>query len=174
VRTESERLFFALWPSPEVRERLAAVDTELPARHGRPVHPQDRHITLVFLGEVGPERRSCAEQAADRVRADRFELEIDHRGYWRRPRILWCGPSRTPDALLRLVESLQRELAVCGFEPETRPYAPHVTLARKSPPAAAGPLSRAIPWRVEELVLVRSVEGGPPPRYEVLRRWSLG
>jgi len=170
----SQRLFFALWPDDRVRAGLDALVGGLPEHRGRLVHPQDRHITLVFLGDVSVDRRACVEEAARRVSAGPCELRIDQVGYWPRPRILWCGASQVPEPLLQLVSALQRELEACGFRPETRPYAPHVTLARKARKVPNYLLSESISWPVRELVLVASSIDGPPPRYQVLRRWPLG
>ena len=174
MQADRERLFFALWPDDPVRERLAMVESELPSRHGKWVHPEDRHITLVFLGDVDPDQRPCIEQAADRVHGTPFHLEIDQIGYWRRPRILGCGPTHPPESLQRLVDDLQRELSICGFRPETRPYSPHITLARKARQVRFRWLDEPLPWPVREFVLVASQLGGEPPRYRVLRRWPLG
>ena len=64
-------------------------------------------------------------------------------------------------------------LADCGFEPERRPYAAHVTLARKARPLRFQELQRPLSWLVGDFVLVASRTGGEPPRYRVLKRWRL-
>lgn len=171
--TASERLFFALWPDDAVRAGLESLVRGLPEHRGRLVHPQDRHITLVFLGDVATERRACVEEAAQRVSATSCELIIDQVGYWPRPRILWCGASRVPESLLGLVSDLQRELKGCGFRPETRPYVPHVTLARKAHKVPSYLIPESLSWPVREYVLVVSNADQPPPHYQVLRRWPL-
>jgi 2'-5' RNA ligase len=167
-------LFFALWPDERVRAGLEALVQGLPEHRGRLVHREDRHITLAFLGEVSAEFRACAEEAAQRVSAPPCELFIDQVGYWPRPRILWCGATQVPEALLALVRTLQQELKECGFQPEARPYAPHVTLARKARKVPGYLLPENLSWPVREFVLVTSNMDGPPPRYQVLRRWPLG
>ncbi len=170
----SERLFFALQPEASVRAGLQGIAASLPEHRGRPVHPADRHITLVFLGEIGPEQRACAERAAAGVKGRPFELSIDRLGYWPRPRILWAGCSQIPETLLALVQRLQQALLACGFRPETRPFAPHVTLARKAHKLAGGELDRPLVWPVRSFVLMGSDLDAPPPRYRVLARWPLG
>ena len=170
----SERLFFALQPEPSVRDGLQGIAAALPEHRGRPVHPADRHITLVFLGEIGPEQRACAERAAAGIRARPFEMIIDRVGYWPRPRILWAGCSQTPEPLVALVHGLQQALLACGFRPERRPYAPHVTLARKAHKFSGGELEAPLAWPVGSFVLMGSDLDAPPPRYRVLARWTLG
>ncbi|MEA3278539.1 MAG: RNA 2',3'-cyclic phosphodiesterase [Pseudomonadota bacterium] len=168
----TERLFFAIWPGDEQRSALARIQRELPDRHGRKTHPEDLHITLVFLGDVGADQRGCAEAAADQAHGVPFELTFDSIGCFPRARVLWCGASILPDPLLKLARGLNRHLLGCGFPPERRPYAPHVTLARKARPIEAKSLTQPIQWPVSEFVLVVAREG-PAPRYQVLRRWRL-
>ncbi len=170
---EVRKLFFALWPDDSVREGLLGFSRALPAHGGRPPHPEDLHITLVFLGLVTPEQYPCVIHAADAVKAAPFSLAIDRVGYWQRPRILWCGPGKTPEDLTRLVLKLQQGLKACGFQPEKRAYSPHVTLARKARPVAGFSLERPLEWRPREFALVLSQDRGAPPRYRVLQRWPL-
>lgn len=168
------RLFFALWPDEAVRARLRAAQAAMPPRGGRPVHDADVHVTLVFLGMVDAARQACAERVAAAVHAERFVLRIDQQGYWPKPRVAWCAPGATPEALRQLVRRLTRALAGCGFAPEGRPYRPHVTLFRHSRAVPTGPLAEPFDWPASELVLVESVPRGDGPRYRVLARWPLG
>lgn len=169
----SQRLFFALWPDDDIRQGLMRVGSRLPRHDGRPPHPEDLHITLVFLGSVAPEQYPCVLDAAGQIHASSFELWIDRVGYWKRPRILWCSPAETPVALLELVSALQQALMSCGFQPEKRRYSPHITLARKARPVAAYRLSQPLLWRVGSLALVASHSGAEPPRYQVIKKWTL-
>lgn len=171
TETSPQRLFFALWPDPAVRRALAGLGREAAAGRGRPVHPEDLHLTLVFLGSVAPERLEQVTAAAGRVRFQPFELRLDHYGWWPRPRVLWCAPAEVPPPLPALFGELQRELAACGFAPEKRAYRPHITLARKVSRGRSGTLEEPIRWPVREFVLVSSRTHGDPPRYRVLKKW---
>ena len=167
------RYFFALWPDERVRRRMAKVAQAAGAK-GRVHHPEDIHLTLVFLGQVADQRQRCISEVADGIRGKAFEMRIDRTGYWPRPRIIWAGPSETPEPLSQLVFDLQNGLAGCGFEPERRRYKPHVTLYRKAARSAAGAVDPPIAWPVSEFVLAVSGGGAPDgPRYRVVRRWPL-
>lgn len=172
----TERLFFALWPDEGTRSALARVQRDLAPPNGRRVHPEDIHLTVVFLGPATPEQRDCAERTAAKVAARDgsvpFELMLERIGSFPRARVFWCGAPVCPPPLLELVVCLNRELRDCGFVPERRPYRPHVTLMRKARPVPAQDLRQPIRWRVGELVLVTGT--GAVPRYRVLRRWALG
>jgi 2'-5' RNA ligase len=167
------RLFFALWPDDAVRERLRAALAAMPPRGGRPVHVEDLHLTLVFLGRVDPDRQACAERVAAAVHAEQFVLRIDRQGYWPAPRVAWCAPGEVPDALRGLVRRLTRALEACGFAPERRPYRPHVTLFRHSRAVPTGPLTEPFDWPCRAFVLVESARAGDGPRYRVLGGWPL-
>ena len=168
----AERLFLALWPRAAPRLALAQVQAALPPRAGRATHPEDIHLTLVFLGPAGLEQRRCVEAAAGRARCHPFELVLDRVGAFPRARVLWCGADTAPPPLADLVLALRSELAGCGFALDNRPYCPHATLARKAPALEAYTLDPPIRWPVDSFVLAYGQEG-PPPRYRILRRWSL-
>jgi len=170
----NQRLFFALWPDDATRTALAEVAEDMPHQgRGRMVHPEDLHLTLIFLGDTPSENISCLTEAADSLHLPGFSLTLDRVECWGRGGILWCGPTETPSGLRDLFSSLQQGLAGCGFPPERRPFRAHITLARNArdrPPVA---LEHPILWQARELVLVRSELGRKPPRYSVLKRWSL-
>jgi 2'-5' RNA ligase len=168
-----QRLFFALWPDADTRAALHALQREPGPASGRPVHPEDIHQTLVFLGQVEAGRLPCVLAAADQVRASAVTLELTRLGYWRGPRVAWAAPAETPPDLLDLVDQLWGGLAVCGFDRETRPFQSHVTLARKARSFPTATLERPIPWKVRDFVLVTSLSVPEPPRYQVLQRWPL-
>jgi 2'-5' RNA ligase len=168
-----QRLFFGLWPDPAARQRLAALGTSLDVPGGRPVHPEDLHLTLQFLGPVPAQRLAAVLAAAEQVDGAPFELLIARTGYWRRPRIVWCAPLDTPPDLAALVSRLGERLAAVGYPPESRPYSPHVTLARKARGAPNGPLAEPIRWPATSFVLAASESVPEPPRYRILRRWPL-
>ena len=164
------RLFFALWPdaaAAEALERLAA-DVVLVAG-GRATPREKIHLTLAFLGEVDDLAR--AREAAESVRAAPFDMRLDCVGSFRRSRVAWAGSLEPNLELAAAQSSLEARLRERGFALEERPFAAHVTLARKterSLPRAAIP---AIGWRADELRLVRSMPGGN--EYVQLERWKL-
>lgn len=167
------RYFFAVWPPDEIQKRLAQAARRLSIQ-GRPQHAEDLHMTLVFLGQLSEAQRPCVEAVADALPGEAFSLAIDGVGYWYRPRVLWAGPSVTPEPLSRLVHDLQQGLKACGCEPERRHYKPHITLCRKAVRAKPVAITPAIEWPVSEFVLAVSGGGAPgTPRYRVLKRWPL-
>ncbi|HET7588266.1 MAG TPA: RNA 2',3'-cyclic phosphodiesterase [Gammaproteobacteria bacterium] len=168
------RLFFALWPDDAVREALHRTGRKA-VRHsgGKPVTPDNYHVTLKFLGHTDDEGYDCVCAAADAIRWQPFELHLDTLGFWPKPRILWLGTEQVPAALTALAHDLEQATEGCGFKPELRPYRPHVTLARKvSNPGQLGVVQPLV-WRPEAFMLAVSETRPEGAQYRVLRRWAL-
>jgi RNA 2',3'-cyclic 3'-phosphodiesterase len=173
LTSDTRRLFFALWPDDAVRSRLEVLTADLSVA-GRAIAGRNLHLTLAFLGSVNEVTQRCVEQAARTLPAHSFDLVLDEVGWFRRPRVLWVGASRTPEALAELVARLNESLAGCGFAPETRPFRAHVTLARKvgRGPPKPEPIS-PIAWPVSALVLVESMVASTGAEYHPLARWPM-
>lgn len=170
---ETRRLFFALWPDAAVRAALVEAARHVPVQ-GRAVDPADFHITLAFLGATDAARERCCREAADRLRAVPFTLTLDRAGHWPRPQVLWLAPAVHPPALHALATDLATALRGCGFQPEARPFQPHLTLARKVRRAVLPEAVRPVLWPVGDFVLVESGGGADGVRYAVRARWPLG
>ena len=170
----TQRLFFALWPDERLRAQLGRRMPPLAEGvHGRAQSPDQWHVTLVFLGAVADERQPAVWQAAERVVAAPFEVVFDALDHWRRPQVYCLAATQTPAPLVQLVAQLRAGLALEGFEPESRDYRPHVTLARNVKTARPGPLPEPLRWPADRFALVRSVTDPAGSRYEPLRWWNL-
>ena len=167
---KTRRLFLALWPDVGERAQLAALSATLSA--GRKVHPDNLHLTLVFLGATDDKRLLCYEQALRDLVVPPLTLRLDRSAHWARSRILWVGASRVPPELSSLVQDLNRRLEGCGFNPERRPFQAHITLARDfTGPAPPVELEQPVVWRTRQVALVESLQTGLGVRYAVLARW---
>lgn len=170
----THRLFFALWPDEPLRSALAPRIRALqPAGVGRPQRPDQWHVTLEFLGAVPASRVAAARDAAAQVLARPGELQFDAVEFWRRPEVLCLVAREVPPPLADLVAQLRAALAAQGFEPETRPFRAHVTLARKvSQPVSTAPFE-PLGWPVTEFALVESVTDRSGSIYTPLASWPL-
>lgn len=172
---DSERLFFALWPTPQQQAAWAEVARAvLPSGSGRPLPAQNLHLTLVYLGQVDSATRQALEARVDAIHVQPFELRLERFGHWRRPQVLWWGPRETPAPLQALVAALRRAAGDCGLEVEGRPYQAHMTLGRKVRRAPGRPQAAPQTWPVQDFALVRSNLLPAGAHYEILRRWPLG
>jgi 2'-5' RNA ligase len=127
------RTFVAIDLSEDIRGKARESQACLAQTGGRLaiVDPANLHITLKFLGEVDPAQIEPIIEALRSVRAVPFDLTVGHPvcNPPRRPRVIWCDVADGGEsaALARQVDDL---LLPFGFARETRPFRPHVTLAR--------------------------------------------
>jgi 2'-5' RNA ligase len=175
VTHSKRRLFFALWPDDTVRRRLMAAADLVTRTHdvaGRRIPAERVHLTLSFLGDQDADGERRAREAAVQVRAEPFDLTLDHAGSFHVSRAGWIGAARSVEPLDRLWLALVGALEHCSLAPDRRALAPHVTcwrnVRRRIGPVAVEP----IVWSVREFVLVHSVLGAQP-EYHVVSHWPL-
>jgi len=171
--TKSQRLFFALWPPLELSRELYSVAGRVLHGDGRRVPPENIHLTLAFLGSVKAPFRQCAERVASAIRTGSFTLTLEQIGCWPKSGILWAGPWQTPEPLSRLVRELNSGLAACGYVPEERAYAAHLTLARKIRRFNNNLSIDPLVWDVHQFSLVQSVTHADGAQYEIIHSWEL-
>lgn len=168
------RIFFALWPSPEVQTDLAkSAALVAKACSGRQLRAESLHLTLVFIGATPPDRVASLQKLMDAIRLPRFVLRLDQCGWWRHNGIVWAGTQTAPHGLIALNTALALGAEKLGFSLDVRPYVPHLTLAREAsrgPPAAAMP---ALNWNVGSFVMVASELTPEAPRYRILHEREL-
>ncbi len=99
------------------------------------VDPYNIHLTLKFLGSIAVDRISeiigVMEEAIQGIPP--FRLEVKDLGVFpnlRRVQVAWVGIKGEIDRLSQLQQHLESNLARLGFTPESRPFTPHLTLAR--------------------------------------------
>lgn len=178
---DHKRIFLALWPDEVTRAQLHAYQQKLkrdPALHaalqqGRPVKPDNLHMTLHFIGSVSSEVLQNLISALDLVHANTFEMEVDTAGYFPRPRVLWLGVSQMPPALPALVQQTAICVQQCIEAYEFQSFQPHITLFRKVRNPGELVQLPAIHWPVNSFALVESKTLPEGVQYEVLRSWPL-
>ena len=130
------RLFVALDLPACATAELAAMQPP-PVRGVRLEKVRQMHVTLHFLGKANVERTAAALAV---VAAPAFALTIEGVGQFPSADgavILWARVRESRE-LLGLHAAIAAALAGEGFQPEARPYTPHVTLARCGPQVAVG------------------------------------
>lgn len=172
-KTARMRLFTALEPPPHVVDALRGA-----VRRGRRhepglrwIPPEEWHLTLVFLGEIGPERLTLLGPALQRAAAAHPPLALELNGWGTFPRqsppasVLWAGVGGDARGLADLVEDLRRAAGEAGVETGERPYVPHITIARSRPARDLDATVEALGnpphlgWNASRVELVESVPG---------------
>lgn len=185
-RPEAEpwRLFVAVEVPIQVRRSLA--DAVVPMRERLPgarwVPIANQHLTLTFLGATWPRLVPWVGEVVAEVAArhGRFEVTLDGLGTFpndKRPRVLWAAVVDPTGRLGAIAHDLDEALA-SQFQPESRDFTPHLTLARLDGKTPFEPAGASVPaeagFAVQELVVFRSHLGRPTPRYEPIARQQLG
>lgn len=130
-RMSTVRLFYALWPSPQLAASLAQwAQAARPACGGRVMRTETLHLTLAFLGPVEAQLADTLAAATPGYGIAPGEVPLDHLGVFQRPRILWAGPRDTPPSLQAVHDDLWQRLAGYGLAKPPQPFRPHVTLLR--------------------------------------------
>lgn len=127
------RLFIALNFDKRTKEKILKVQKDLRTiGRGNFTRPENFHLTLVFLGEVEPNKLKLILETMDIMKMLKLELEFSHLGSFRRGNssLIWLGlkPNQT---LIKLQKELNTKLKSKGFDLDNRPYFPHLTLARR-------------------------------------------
>ncbi|WP_340016045.1 RNA 2',3'-cyclic phosphodiesterase [Paenibacillus sp. FSL K6-1318] len=150
---------------------------------------RDFHITLQFLGDtfvsdIGHLRKALRSAVAG-FRA--FELQLSGWGTFgleEAPKVLWKGVSGEVDPLLSLQKEIVKATSTLGYEAELRPFAPHITIARKFLGQLPGNENKGVSgvlpehstgansWMVEDVVLYVT-RLGQSPMYEVVDTFSF-
>lgn len=176
----SARLFVALDLPDAVVEKLAAWRAPLlrDARDLRALPPEALHVTLAFLGAMPEEAIAPLAALAASCAQDAREVSGLALGepLWlprRRPRALAVAIEDRHGRLAELQGRLVGQLAADGWhDPETRPYLPHVTIARSRGSAAARarhlPAPPSLAFAGAAVVLHRSHLSPEGARYERL------
>jgi len=135
---EQVRSFIAIELPDELKLGLAQLEAQLKMSKQpwvKWVDPYSIHLTLKFLGSIATDRISgitgAMEEAVQGISP--FHLEVKDLGVFpslRRVQVAWVGMSGEVDKLSQLQQHLESNLARLGFAPESRPFTPHLTLAR--------------------------------------------
>ena len=169
------KLFFALWPDESTRRALRCATRDITAG-GMRMPAANLHITLAFVGFVDAATQRCMEEAASKLSIAPFDIALDRIGSFGQ-KILWVGSSQPPEDLFALQQTLNAALAdSCGYQPEARPYRPHVTIERNLDAPLEAALGQPLRWRADRFALVESIASttpSTPPVYRSLREWPL-
>lgn len=168
------RIFFALWPDDALRESLQRASNTIPVeRPARRVPRYNLHLTLHFIGNVYFDQLDCLREQAKLVKMKAFELSIDCQGIFKKPRVAWLGCRETPAALLELHQQLGQRLRRCDYQPESRDYNPHVTMARKIDRIPEHESFEPISWRTSQFALIEVQQIDNGVQYRVIETYPL-
>ena len=177
------RLFVAVDFSAEAIEEATRVADEIRRRSRAPlrwVPSSNLHVTVRFIGHVAEDVDALITTVTAPVPLRPFDVALGACGAFPPSgavRVVWIGLTAGSRELSELSGTMDDRLRPFGFEPEGRPFSPHLTIARAERHARvprdlrdllAHVTVRPIVTRVERAVLYRSHLSPKGPRYEPL------
>jgi len=182
------RAFVALRMNAATEAAIASLLRELQEFGGGVtwVRSANLHLTLRFLGGAVPAAMLAPlDRALIQIGATTpaFQVRACGTGAFPnldRPRVVWIGLNGDPlMALAARVEAAARE---CGFAPEPRPYAAHLTIGRVRHLRGWAPIRELLAERanqefgqslVDSMILYQSVLGPGGSAYEEIARYPF-
>ena len=178
------RLFIALDIPAETRARLTEYmeRARLLAPEARWARVEGLHVTLKFIGHVEDAEVGKIKAALAPIKAIPFEVKFVGVGFFPNPnaaRVFWAGVDGG-DGLPKLASSIDAAMEKLGLPRETKPYHPHLTLARASmrPLRELKPLLAGLPpqfgtMTAHEFFLYLSQPQKGGSKYTKLERYAL-
>jgi 2'-5' RNA ligase len=189
---DNVRLFVACEVPDDVRETIGETIEGLRKKSGaavRWIRADGVHVTLKFLGEVPVKKLPAVKLAIQEAVVGHapFELEFSNIGTFggrEGLRLMWVGIAGDVLRLEALVRAVNAALAVVGFEPERRPFRPHLTLGRvrdeistrhraEIEVAVGKSTVPPVSWRTAQVSLMRSRLTTAGATYEVIATFPL-
>jgi len=135
---EQIRSFIAIELPDELKNKLFQLEAQLKSDKQswvKWVNPNSIHLTLKFLGNIAIDRVEEITKSMEEVAKGipPFCLKIEELGVFpnlRRVQVTWIGIDGEIDKLSQLQKGIESKLTRLGFAPESRPFTPHLTLAR--------------------------------------------
>ncbi|HEV7675678.1 MAG TPA: RNA 2',3'-cyclic phosphodiesterase [Candidatus Angelobacter sp.] len=178
------RIFIALDIPAEIRARLREYmeRARLLAPEARWARVEGLHVTLKFVGHVDDGVVQQIKSALASIKAAPFEVKFAGIGFFPNPkaaRVFWAGVDGGEN-LPRLASTIDAALEKLGFPRETKPYHPHLTLARTSvrplrelQPLLADPPPQFGTMTAREFFLYQSQLQKGGSKYTRLERFAL-
>lgn len=182
------RVFLAIELPPEIINGLKDVQGELRKAFpsARMANPAGMHLTVKFIGYAAEEDLLLISEVARRVAGATRPFIVLISGFGgfpsiTRPRVLWAGAKDGGESAVMSAQ-LDKELTVIGVKAETRPYKPHITLARINKPAVT-PVNQSLraakqsenigTARAEKLILFESHLKRSGAEYEAIEEFGF-
>ncbi|WP_435097808.1 RNA 2',3'-cyclic phosphodiesterase [Halorubrum sp. N11] len=195
------RAFFAVDLPDDLAPRIAEAQAAFEDADGlRFVDPEQTHITLKFVGEIGDSGDddtdtddttpalddviAAGEQAVETADVDPFECAVAGFGVFPSldyVSIVWAGVDAGSAELTALHEALETGTTALGVDPEDHDFTPHVTLARMNDARGKEVVQEAVRdcdpeigrFEADTVRLVSSTLTSDGPEYETVASFGL-
>ena len=183
------RSFLAIELPKPILSKIEEVQGDLRSTHAdvRWVSPEKIHLTLKFFGNIEESRIDPIFKSIEEPIRNTLPFSVRVRGggafpSLKNPRVIWMGLADGKEMLVSLQEQIEARLEKIGFEPEDRPFQPHLTLGRMKSSRGKEELVRRMEkyteeefgdFQVERVVLLKSDLRPSGPIHTLLRDIKL-
>jgi RNA 2',3'-cyclic 3'-phosphodiesterase len=173
------RYFIGIPLPQEVRKKLKIQNWPGLSRYkDEKLVPQNNwHITLAFIGHIEEDKKDeLAELLKVYQWGDTFKASVRHFGAFpnfEQAKILWMGLEKGSDKIEKLAQQLRNRLDEMEISYDSKPFVPHITVARLRSPknctklADNGKMKQEVNFEVNELILYNSEKEKHPYGIEV-------
>jgi len=184
------RSFLAIELPKTILKKIEEVQGDLRSTHVdvRWVNSGKIHLTLKFFGNIEESRVDPIFKTIEEVTRNTPPFSFKVRGvgafpHLKNPRVIWMGLVDGRETLISFQKQIETQLEEIGFQPEDRPFHPHLTLGRMKSSRGKEELVRRLgkfkeeefgTFQVERVVLFKSDLKPTGPIYTPLKEMRLG
>ncbi len=184
------RSFLAIELPKPILRKIEEVQGDLRSTRAdvRWVNPEKIHLTLKFFGNIEELRIEPIFKSIEEPIRNTLPFSLEVRGvgafpHLRNPRVIWIGLVDGREVLVSFQKQIETQLEKIGFQPEDRPFHPHLTLGRmkssRGKEELVGRMERHKEeefgdFQVERVILFKSDLKPSGPIYTLLKEIKLG
>ena len=184
------RSFLAIELPKPILGKIEEVQGDLRLTHAdvRWVSPERIHLTLKFFGNIEESRIDSISKSIEEPIQNTLPFSVKVQGigafpYLKNPRVIWMGLVNGGEVLISLQKQIDTRLEKIGFQPEDRPFHPHLTLGRMKSSRGKDELVGRMEkhkeeefgdLQVEKVILFKSDLRPSGPIYTLLKEMKLG
>lgn len=184
------RSFLAIELPKPILRKIEEVQGDLRSTRAdvRWVNPEKIHLTLKFFGNIEESRSEPIFKSIEEPIRNTLPFSLEVRGvgafpHLRNPRVIWMGLVDGREVLVSFQKQIETQLEKIGFQPEDRPFHPHLTLGRmkssRGKEELVGRMERHKEeefgdFQVERVILFKSDLKPSGPIYTLLKEIKLG
>jgi RNA 2',3'-cyclic 3'-phosphodiesterase len=184
------RSFLAIELPKPILRKIEEVQGDLRSTRAdvRWVNPEKIHLTLKFFGNIEESRIEPIFKSIEEPIRNTLPFSLEVRGvgafpHLRNPRVIWMGMVDGREVLVSFQKQIETQLEKIGFQPEDRPFHPHLTLGRmkssRGKEELVGRMERHKEeefgdFQVERVILFKSDLKPSGPIYTLLKEIKLG
>ena len=184
------RSFLAIELPKPILRKIEEVQGDLRSTRAdvRWVNPEKIHLTLKFFGNIEESKIEPIFKSIEEPIRNTLPFSLEVRGvgafpHLRNPRVIWMGLVDGREVLVSFQKQIETQLEKIGFQPEDRPFHPHLTLGRmkssRGKEELVGRMERHKEeefgdFQVERVILFKSDLKPSGPIYTLLKEIKLG